>query len=85
MVKAQEVELAKVDAKIAYHTLMTHYWIGMATSGGTIQRDLHHGFGKRYPLTDKEKLKDAMDAAHRHIELVSEFNKSRVSIIEGVS
>jgi len=81
-----DVQIANIDAQISDHTLLFHYWIGMATSGAATQRKITQGSGiheRELELTDDEKIVDAMKNASLHIDMVRELNEKKIELIEG--
>lgn len=71
----------KIENQMKQHELYVHYWLAMATTGATTNRNVTDGHGR--PLTDDELIQDALDTALDHIhfhrecaENLSEENQS---------
>lgn len=61
MINGHFLELCKLRAQ---------WWMTSAITGHAKTRNLTHFDG--IPFTDEEKINDAMETAHRHIELYQE-------------
>lgn len=64
----------KIEDQMKQHELYVHYWLAMATTGATTNREVTDGHGR--PLTDEELIQHALDTALRHIRLHRECAES---------
>jgi len=85
--KQELVNLIKYQERFIQLSLQrASWWTAMATTGVATTRDTHRGrevteeerangqvIGWR-PESDDEKVKNALDTAHRHIEIAQEFS-----------
>lgn len=56
---------------ILKHMVYAQYWTAMATTGAATRQEVITLDNKK--LTDEEKIDDALEAAKRHINLMSEI------------
>jgi hypothetical protein len=55
----------KIEDQMKQHELYVHYWLAMATTGATKNREVTDGHGR--PYTDEELVQDALNTALHHI------------------
>lgn len=76
-------EFLNVIDEIELSKLYAQYWIAMATTGACQNRDLSHGTSG-LAFTPEEKVLEAMEIAHHHIERMRQLiDKKSDLLLEG--
>lgn len=76
----KEVKIETLNDEIEERKMKALWWMASAISGECKNRDISHGIdGPQF--TDDEKVKDAMETAARHIDLMKEIMKTKKGLL----
>jgi len=73
-------QIERLEYRMEQRKMWNRYWIAMATTGIAGNRIITDGSGT--VITYKEKIKDALDTAARHIRLFEEMGEERIELLK---
>ena len=65
-----------IQDQMQYHQMQAYWWMHSANNGHAKKRDMYKGLGD-VPLTDDEKVSDAMETAKNHMRMFAELADKR--------
>lgn len=77
-----KMQVSCLDDRIRQTDLYAKWWIARAVTGEAKSRLICHGDGT--PLSDEEKIKDALDTAHNHIRTMSELVDKKIELLSSL-
>ena len=79
----QQIEILK--QRIEVSKLYANYWLTMASTGEAKNRSLFHGAFDGPPFSDEEKIRDAIETAHTHIQNINDYIENMLTLMEQVN
>ena len=67
--------------QMKYHQMQAYWWVNAASNGHAKRREIYRGFGN-VPLTDDEKVSDAMEIAQNHMRLFASLADQNTKMID---
>jgi len=72
--------LKTINDDIKQCEIYAHYWMAMAITGVAKNRRIYHGT-KGPEFTDDEKIAEAMETAHSHIQRMTELIDKKKTLL----